>query len=75
MAERLALLSRLTWACCETISLEVDLTRPIRAYFASDLYGNLEARHSQIREFADDRNSSTKGEEILDGVYRRALAK
>ena len=34
---------------------------------------SLEARRSQIREFANQRNSWTKVAEILDGVYRRAL--
>jgi len=52
-----------------------DLARTIRTYFASDLYENLEARRSQIREFANQRNSWTKVAEILDGVYRRALPK
>jgi hypothetical protein len=33
-----------------------DSTRTIRTYFASDLYRNLEARRSQIREFANGRN-------------------
>src|SRR6266576_5819994 len=37
-----------------------DLTRTIRTYFASDLYQNLEARHSQIREFASGRDWWTK---------------
>jgi hypothetical protein len=48
-----------------------DLTRTIRAYFASDLYGNLEARHSPIREFANERNSWPRLGEILDGVLSR----
>jgi D-inositol-3-phosphate glycosyltransferase len=52
-----------------------DLARTIRTYFASDLYRNLEARRSQIREFANDRNSWTRVGEILEGVYRRLLAK
>ncbi len=43
--------------------------------FASNLYENLEARRSQIREFANERNSWTRAGEILDGVYRRVLAK
>jgi len=47
----------------------------IRTYFASDLYENLEARRSQIREFANERNSWTKVGEIIDGVYQRVLAK
>jgi hypothetical protein len=52
-----------------------DRTRTIRTYFAGDLYRNLEARRSQIREFANDRNSWTSAGEILDGVYRRLFAK
>jgi glycosyltransferase involved in cell wall biosynthesis len=52
-----------------------DLARAIRTYFASDLYENLEARRSQIREFANERNSWTKVAEILDGVYRQVLGK
>jgi glycosyltransferase involved in cell wall biosynthesis len=51
------------------------LARTIRTYFASDLYENLEARRSGIREFANERNSWAKVAEILDGVYRRVLAK
>jgi len=34
-----------------------DLTKMIRTYFAGDLYRNLEARRSQIREFANERDS------------------
>jgi len=45
-----------------------DLTRTIRTYSASDLYENLEARRSRIREFANERCSRIKGGEILDGV-------
>ncbi len=47
----------------------------INIYFASDLYENVEACRSQIREFANDRNSWISVGEILDGVYRRVLAK
>jgi hypothetical protein len=68
------LLSRLTWARSETISMDAktgllcrpqnpaDLGRTVRTYFASDLYRNLEARRSLIRELA-----MSVGE-ILDGV-------
>jgi len=52
-----------------------DLARAIRSYFASDLYENLEARRSGIREFVNERNSWTKVGEIIDGVYQRVLAK
>jgi glycosyltransferase involved in cell wall biosynthesis len=52
-----------------------DLARKIRTYFASDLYGNLETCRGEIREVANQRNSWTKVTEILDGVYRRVLAK
>jgi glycosyltransferase involved in cell wall biosynthesis len=52
-----------------------DLARKIRTYFASDLYGNLETCRKEIRELANERNSWTKVTEILDGVYRRVLAK
>jgi hypothetical protein len=53
-----------------------DLTGTIRTYFASDLYENLETRRSQIREFANERNSWTRvGGRFLDRVYRRVLAK
>ena len=52
-----------------------DLARTIRTYFASDLYENLETRRSGIREFANERNSWTIVGEILEGVYRRGLAK
>ena len=52
-----------------------DLTRTIRAYFASDLYRNLEAPRSRIREVANERNWWTRLGEMLDGVYRRVLAK
>jgi len=48
-----------------------DLTRTIRAYFARDLYRNLEGRHSQIREFANARGTPDKIGRILDGAYRR----
>ena len=51
-----------------------DLARTIRTYFASDLYQNLETRRSQIREFANERNSWTKVGEIIQGVYQRVLA-
>src|SRR2546425_7750899 len=36
---------------------------------------NLEARRSQIREFANERCSRIKGWEILDGVYRQVLTR
>jgi len=52
-----------------------DLTRTIRTYFARDLYRNLEARRSQIREFVNERNLWISVGEILDGVYRRGFAK
>jgi glycosyltransferase involved in cell wall biosynthesis len=52
-----------------------DLADKISAYFASDLYENLEARRSGIREFANERNSWTKVGEIIEGVYQRVLAK
>jgi len=52
-----------------------DLAREIRTYFASDLYENLETCRRGIREFANERNSWTKVTEILDGLYRRVLAK
>jgi glycosyltransferase involved in cell wall biosynthesis len=51
-----------------------DLARAIRTYFASDLYRDLEMRRSEIREFANKRNSWTKVGEILTGVYRQELA-
>jgi glycosyltransferase involved in cell wall biosynthesis len=51
-----------------------DLASAIRTYFSSDLYENLEERRSQIREFANERNSWTRVGEILTGVYRRVLA-
>lgn len=50
-----------------------DLARAISNYFASDLYGNLAAHRSQIRKFANERNSWTRVGEILNGVYRRVL--
>jgi glycosyltransferase involved in cell wall biosynthesis len=52
-----------------------DLGRTIRRYFASDFYQNLETRRAQIRRFANERNSWTLVGEILEGVYRRVLAK
>src|SRR5947207_13754231 len=52
-----------------------DLARQIGTYFASGLYENLEICRRGIREFANERNSWTKVTEILDGVYRRLLAK
>jgi D-inositol-3-phosphate glycosyltransferase len=51
----------------------IDLARAIRTYFASDLYKSLEARRSQIREFANERNSWTKVGEILGRVYLKTL--
>lgn len=50
-----------------------DLARTIKTYFASDLYQNLKAYRSQIRDFANKRNSWTRVGEILDGVYRQAI--
>jgi D-inositol-3-phosphate glycosyltransferase len=50
-----------------------DLARTIKAYFASDLYQNLEKHRSEIREFANKRNSWARAGEILDEVYRRVL--
>jgi hypothetical protein len=50
-----------------------DLARAIRTYFASDVYENLEARRSEIREFANERYSWTPVGEILEGVYQRVL--
>jgi hypothetical protein len=44
-----------------------------KTYFASDLYENPEPRRSQIREFANGRNSWVRVGEILDGIYRRVL--
>ena len=52
-----------------------DLARAIRIYFASELYQNLETCRNQIREFANDRYSWVRVGKILDGVYRRVLAK
>jgi glycosyltransferase involved in cell wall biosynthesis len=52
-----------------------DLVRAIKNYFASDLYQNLDTRRSEIREFANQRNSWTKVGEILERVYRSVLAK
>jgi D-inositol-3-phosphate glycosyltransferase len=50
-----------------------DLATAIKTYFASDLYQNLEERRSQIREFANKRNSWKRVGEILDEVYRLVL--
>ncbi len=50
-----------------------DLARTIKAYFASDLYQNLEEHRSEIREFANKRNSWARVGEILDEVYQRVL--
>ena len=52
-----------------------DLARAIRSYFASDLYHGLDQHRRTIREFANERNSWTKVGEIIEGVYRRVLAK
>jgi glycosyltransferase involved in cell wall biosynthesis len=52
-----------------------DLARTIRRYFASDFYQNLETRRAQVRRFANERNSWALVGEILEGVYRRVLAK
>jgi glycosyltransferase involved in cell wall biosynthesis len=52
-----------------------DLARAIRSYFASDLYHDLDQHRHTIQEFANERNSWTKVGEIIEGVYRRVLAK
>ena len=50
-----------------------DLADTISAYFASDLYENLETRRNQIQHFANEQNSWAKVAEILGAVYRRLL--
>lgn len=52
-----------------------DLADKISAYFASDLYQELETRRRQIQAFANERYSWTHAGKILDGVYRQMLAK
>src|SRR6266542_3555399 len=52
-----------------------DLARTIRTYFSSDLYQNLKPRGTEIREWANARNSWAKVGEILNAVYRQVLAK
>ena len=50
-----------------------DLADTIHAYFASDLYENLETRRNQIQHLANERNSWVKVAEILGAVYRKML--
>ena len=50
-----------------------DLADTISAYFASDLYENLETRRNQIQHFANERNSWVKVAEILGAVYQNIL--
>jgi len=52
-----------------------DLAGTIRTYFSSDLYQNLKPRGTEIREWANARNSWAKVGEILNAVYRQVLAK
>src|SRR5439155_5264922 len=45
-----------------------DLAGTIRTYFSSDLYQNLKPRGTEIREWANARNSWAKVGEILNAV-------
>jgi glycosyltransferase involved in cell wall biosynthesis len=50
------------------------LARTIDAYFASDLFRNLETNRCDIRAFAAEHHSWTTVAEITSAVYSRALA-
>jgi hypothetical protein len=58
----------------ENITEAIDLTRRIRTCFASDLYRNLGAHRSQIRGFANKRNSWTSvGRDFWRGALSMVL--
>ena len=50
------------------------LAAALERFFSSDLYGRLESRRSEIRDFAADRYSWTKVATITKGVYRSLAA-
>jgi glycosyltransferase involved in cell wall biosynthesis len=50
------------------------LARTIDAYFASDLFRNLETNRCDIRAFAAEHHSWTTVAEITSAVYARVLA-
>jgi len=52
-----------------------DLAEKIAAYFAGDLYRNLDERRSEIRAFANERYSWTRVGEITKAIYSRLLEK
>ena len=47
-----------------------DLATRVEAYFASEMYGHLETRRNEIRDFASERYSWKKVGEITRRVYR-----
>ena len=51
----------------------VALAKAIEAYFASDLFKNLEQRRQEIKAFANDRYSWTKVATITKQVYTKLL--
>jgi glycosyltransferase involved in cell wall biosynthesis len=50
---------------------EVDLTKTIERYFASDLYVNLDNRSQEIRDYASERHSWDVVGEVTRDVYVR----
>jgi D-inositol-3-phosphate glycosyltransferase len=50
-----------------------DLARALKAYFASDIYLNLERRRVEIRDFAGERYSWTTVGSITRNVYTKLL--
>jgi len=52
----------------------VDLARKIETYFNSELFGNLEARRTQIRRYANERYSWDKVAGITMAVYSNLLS-
>jgi glycosyltransferase involved in cell wall biosynthesis len=52
----------------------IDLAERIEAYFSSELFGQIETRRQEIKNFANEKYSWTKVGEITRSVYRSLVA-